>query len=90
MKKATQIALTKIGIKAEAYAANEAPVDTGRLRSSITYLVDDDTMFLGTNVEYAIYQEFGTRYQKGKPFLRPAIMNHVQEYTKIVEEELKR
>ena len=85
-----QIALTKIGIKAEAFAAKEAPVDTGRLRGSITYLVDDDTMFLGTNVEYAIYQEFGTRYQKGKSFLRPAIMNHVQEYIQVLETELKK
>jgi len=29
---------------------------------------------VGTNLSYAVYQEFGTRYQKAQPFLRPAGM----------------
>ncbi len=41
-----------------------APVDTGRLRSSLTYNVDDadppQYAQVGTNVEYAPYMEFGT------------------------------
>jgi HK97 gp10 family phage protein len=27
---------------------------------------------VGTNLNYAVYQEFGTRYQRAQPFLRPA------------------
>ena len=30
-------------------------------------------MAVGFNLEYGIYQEFGTRYMKPQPFLRPAI-----------------
>jgi len=37
-------------------------VDTGNLRSSVNYSVDvpNKTASVGTNVEYAIYTEFGT------------------------------
>ena len=30
-------------------------------------------VFVGSNMEYAIYQEFGTRMMQASPFLRPAI-----------------
>ena len=30
--------------------------------------------YVGTNVQYAIYQEFGTRNMKARPFLRPAAL----------------
>jgi len=35
-------------------------VDTGRLKGSITHEVDGMEVHNGTNVEYAMYQEFGT------------------------------
>ena len=42
------------------------PVDTGNLRNSITHLVDDDTVYIGTNNEYAVYVELGTgKYAEG-------------------------
>ena len=39
-----------------------APVDTGRLRSSVTKVISPDfkSAKIGTNVEYAPYVEFGT------------------------------
>lgn len=39
-----------------------APVQTARLKGSIDYIVDEDELvgYVGTNVEYAIYIEFGT------------------------------
>ena len=30
------------------------------------------TGYVGTNVEYAVYQEYGTRTQQGRAFMRPA------------------
>lgn len=53
-------ALETIGLVAERYAKELAPVDTGRLRNSISHEVDDSTVYIGTNVEYAPYLEFGT------------------------------
>lgn len=58
----------------EGDAKRFAPVDTGRLRNSIHYAKSGDLEYMvGTDVEYGIYQEFGTRYQSGTPFLRPAV-----------------
>jgi HK97 gp10 family phage protein len=69
--------LEKRAQRVENAAKRNAPVDTGRLRSSITHSVNVDGTGLfaeiGTNVEYAVYQEFGTAFQPGTPFLIPAL-----------------
>ena len=59
-------------------APGEAPaVDTGRLRASITHRVEMESGevvgYVGTNVEYAPYLEFGTTRMKPRPFMVPAI-----------------
>lgn len=86
-------ALEIIGIKGEKYAKALCPVDTGNLRNSISHDYDDDTVYIGTNVEYAPYQELGTSKMKatngGKGYLRPAVHDHTSEYKHIVENELK-
>ena len=48
-----------------------------------------DAVYVGTNVEYAPYVERGTRRSTAKPFLEPAVMNHLDEYKKIAESQLK-
>lgn len=50
-----EAALEAVGITAEAYAKLLCPVDTGRLRNSITHVVDEGekAVYIGTNVEYA-------------------------------------
>lgn len=55
-----------------------APVDTGRLRSSITYekqVMPNGLLriLIGSNVEYAPFVEFGTVNQSAQPYLRPSI-----------------
>lgn len=64
-------ALEKCGMKAEGYAKGLAPVDTGALRNSISYKVDDSepAAYIGTNLEYAPYVELGTGkyYPGGRP-----------------------
>lgn len=79
-------ALELIGGKAESYAKKLCPVDTGRLRNSITHQqYDEHTEVVGTNVEYAPYVELGTHRQAAKPYLRPAAENHTAEYKRIIE-----
>ena len=46
-------ALEKVGLIAERNAKLACPVDTGRLRNSITHTHDKNTTYIGTNVEYA-------------------------------------
>lgn len=53
-------ALETIGRVAERYAKELCPTDTSRLKNSISHETDDDTVYVGTNVEYAPYVEFGT------------------------------
>lgn len=80
-------ALEIIGGMAESYAKAACPVDTGRLRNSITHeQYSDDTEVIGTNVEYAPYVELGTSKMGAKPFLRPAAENHTAEYKAIMQQ----
>ena len=55
-------ALERCGMEAEGYAKDLAPVDTGRLRNSISHAVSEDEMaaYVGTNVSYAPYVELAT------------------------------
>lgn len=83
-------ALEAIGIQAEGDVAELAPVDTGRLRDSITHEVNEseEAVYVGTNVEYAAYQEYGTSRMKAHPFLKPGIMNNLETYKEIAEKYL--
>lgn len=62
MKSQVLLGLASVGQEAEGYAKSNCPVDTGRLRNSITNQVVESEMatYIGTNVEYAPYVEFGT------------------------------
>jgi len=48
-------------------------IDSGRLRDSIKFKVSNDDVKVGTNVEYAPYQEYGTYKIAARPYLRPAL-----------------
>lgn len=90
IQQAIDRALEKIGLLAEGYAAKKCPVDTGNLRGSITHEVDagDNSVYIGTNVEYAPYVELGTSRQKAQPFLRPAASEHGAQYRQVLKKAL--
>ena len=91
IKAALLLGLEKCGLTAERFAKKLAPYDTGNLRNSITHEVDDGepAVYIGTNVEYAPYQELGTINMTANPFLKPAVAENANEYRKIIENELK-
>lgn len=115
MQRAVERGLETCGLVAEGYAKKLAPVDTVNLRNSISHKVDPDepACYIGSDVEYAVYQEMGTgqyvsggrpspwvyqddkgnwHWTKGnpaKPFLKPAVADHAQQYRQIIENELK-
>lgn len=69
--------LQRRALQVERAAKQLCPVDTGRLRSSITNQVGTDAEGLlaavGTDVEYAPYVELGTSRMAAQPFLLPAL-----------------
>lgn len=89
MEAALATALEEIGLTAEGYAKRACPVDTGRLRNSVTHLLKGYDCFIGTNVEYAPYVEEGTSRMKGKHFLRKAATGHGDTYRAILEKHLR-
>lgn len=87
---ALAMALEEVGLVAEGYAKRACPVDTGRLRNSITHVTrpDEKAVYIGTNVEYAPCVELGTRHQKPQPFLKPAANDHYSTYEGIFRKHL--
>ena len=89
LKKAKNRGLEAIGLTAEGYAKKETPVDTGRLRNSISHETDDDAAYIGTNVEYAPYVELGARGRPGVHMLKRAATEHTDEYKRLMEDSMK-
>lgn len=92
MREQVALGLESIGQEAEGYAKDECPVDTGRLRNSISHEVQEDDVYIGTNVEYAPYVEYRdkARHTTGKAhFLRDAATTHTNHYKAIMEAALK-
>ena len=83
-------AFEEIGQNAEAYAKAACPVDTGRLRNSISHQSSDREMQVGTNVEYAPCVELGTSRQKPQPYLRPSVEEYLDKYKTIIMNELSK
>lgn len=83
------VALETIGLVAEGYAKRLCPVDTGRLRNSISHAVDNNAAYIGTNVDYAVYVEMGTVKTRAQPYLKPAATDHVNEYQEILENAMR-
>ena len=75
------------------YTATRSKTKSGAKRSgsaSGTLGTEDDmSAYIGTNVEYAAYVEFGTSKTAAQPFLKPAVMNHTEQYKRIFETYLK-
>lgn len=84
-------ALEAIGIEAESDAAELCPVDTGRLRNSITHTIDagEQVAIVGTNVEYAEYVHNGTSTHEAQPFLTDAVTQNADKYRRIAEAALR-
>lgn len=112
-----------IGMTAERHAKKKCPVDTGRLRNSITYaLAGEEThvksykankkkagekerktytyegtaegkkgsgVYIGTNMEYAVFVENGARGRTAVHFLQDAATGHTDEYKQLMEDSMK-
>lgn len=86
--------ILKSALKVEASAKEKCPVDTGRLRASITHEVRKLAKGLyyarvGTNVWYAPVQELGSGPIPPQPYLRPALEENWDYIKKKIGESMK-
>lgn len=106
MKDKVEQAWAALGETAAARAADVAPVDTGRLKNSISWATehydggrDADSKpletpeagacYIGTNVEYAQYQEYGTSTGvRAKHFLQYGANASFGDYAKRMLENI--
>ena len=93
MEKGKRNALTAIGATAETHTKENITadklVDTGRLRNSISYAVDGEATYIGTNVEYAPYLELGTEKITAHHYLKRAATEHKDEYKNLTAQAIK-
>lgn len=102
LERAIDVGMTAIAAAGEGNAVREVTrlvydtppspsyVRTGNLRNSLKgkYVKEELAAYIGTNLEYAPYVEFGNRHTKEKPYLRNACRNYSSEYKSLMEEAL--
>src|SRR5690606_30673536 len=84
--------LEALGKAGEGYVKLNTPVDTGALRDSINYNVDDDTVYVVSTLaseDYPIYQEKGTSKMPAQPYIHPGIHNNLNALKTIAERNYK-
>lgn len=72
-------------------AIKNAPIKTGALRDSITFEVnkEEKSVRIGTNLFYAPFIEFGTKYIKPRFFLTKAARNNISKLKKLWARKVK-
>lgn len=91
LREKKEAALDAVGQAAETQAKlnlenDPRRVDTGTLRGSIGHApADEDTMCVGTDIEYAIYVELGTLKMTPSHYLKRSVQDHADEYMNVIK-----
>jgi HK97 gp10 family phage protein len=64
------------------------PVKTGHLQSSIYAAIHEWVAEIGAEATYALFVELGTRRMQARPYLYPAIQEHLPELERVVLDAL--
>ncbi len=89
MTQAMHNTITKASLLVERYGKLNAPVDSGRLRSSIFTTIRPMSATVSTNTNYAFFVHNGTRYMTGRPFMKDAERQALPQIQGILESEVK-
>jgi len=73
----------------KALAKQLVPVRSGHLRSSIYAKIREWIAEVGAEAAYALFVEFGTRYMRARPYLYPAIQEHLPRLERIICDALE-
>lgn len=92
MRDANRNMLEAVGKAGEGHVKLNTAVDTGALRDSISYNVDDDGVYVGstlTSEDYPIFVEKGTVNMAAQPYISTGIMNNLSNLRKVAEKNYK-
>lgn len=89
--KPVRTVVQKNGADLQRNAQEKAPVDTGTLRRSIGLDLTDSGLMatIAPTVEYAPYQEYGTRYMDAQPFVGPAFNEQKNKFVNDMKKLVK-
>lgn len=73
MSKELNLAIRKTVLMIGSDSRRNTPVDTGRLRASTREFFQNLRGEIGTHTEYDIFVHEGTRFMKGRPYLKKAV-----------------
>lgn len=92
LEKSVEAGLFAGALVVEAHAKKDAPVDTGRLRASISIRVipKERKALIGTNVSYARKMEYGGSKKAPKGYLRKALKENEDKVKQAVAFYIKK
>lgn len=92
LEDAQKKSLEAIGKAGEGYVKLLTPVDTGALRDSVNYKVDDKSVLVGSTLTseiYPIVMEKGSSRHTAQPYIHPGIHSNLNVLKKIAERHYK-
>lgn len=91
MDAAEQRALTAVGEFVRSESQVRSPVQTGNLRDSNDYVVDnhEKTVRVGNSVEYGIFVHEGTANSRPQPWLENSVMENVVRIKSLINEMMR-
>lgn len=90
LNNARDTALEKIGILVRNEAQLRSPVQTGKLRDSNDYRVENDSVIIGNSAEHSIWiHEGSSRNPRPQRFLEDAAMQNKEKINQIINQEYK-
>jgi HK97 gp10 family phage protein len=88
MQNHVQKQLTSWAEAVKVLAKQLVPVRTGHLRDSIYAKISEWVAEVGSDATYALFVEFGTRRMRARPYLFPAIQEHISRLEQIICEAI--
>lgn len=69
LEKAIQEGIERFAFGIERYSKIRSPIDTGRLRASITTDIGNLRARIAPHVDYALFVHEGTKFMRSRPFM---------------------
>ena len=88
MQKQVHRQLVSWAADVKALAKQLVPVRTGHLRSTIYAKISEWVAEVGAEATYALFVEFGTYRMRARPYLYPAIREHLPQLERIILDAL--